>query len=67
MKANYVQPVNETGTRQQGGDDLLDSLAQSKIFQDYERAFSETTGLPVSLRSVESWQLSNHASATVNR
>jgi AraC-like DNA-binding protein len=42
------------------GSDLLDSLSKSKIYQDYERAFSETTGLPVSLRPVESWQLSNH-------
>lgn len=42
------------------GRDLLDTLAKSRIYQDYERAFSDTTGLPVSLRPVESWQLSNH-------
>jgi AraC-like DNA-binding protein len=39
---------------------LIDALADSKIYQDYERAFSESTGLPVSLRSVESWQLPHH-------
>ncbi|MGH7991299.1 MAG: helix-turn-helix domain-containing protein [Limisphaerales bacterium] len=39
---------------------LIDALAGSKIYQDYERAFSETTGLPVALRSVESWQLPHH-------
>jgi AraC-like DNA-binding protein/ligand-binding sensor protein len=39
---------------------LIDTLAGSKIYQDYERAFSETTGLPVALRSVESWQLPHH-------
>ena len=39
------------------GADLVQSLTHSKIYQDYERAFSETTGLPVSLRPVESWQL----------
>lgn len=32
----------------------------SKIFRDYERAFTEATGLPVSLRPVESWQLPLH-------
>jgi len=32
-------------------DNLLESLTHSQIFQDYERAFSEATGLPVSLRS----------------
>ncbi|MGA2544019.1 MAG: helix-turn-helix domain-containing protein [Verrucomicrobiota bacterium] len=39
------------------GADLVQSLTHSRIYQDYERAFSETTGLPVSLRPVESWQL----------
>lgn len=36
---------------------LVDALAQSPIYQDYERAFTEATGLPMALRSVESWQL----------
>ncbi len=37
--------------------DLVEALAHSTIYQDYERAFGETTGLPVSMRPVESWQL----------
>ena len=36
---------------------LIDALANSKVFQDYEQAFTETTGLPVALRPLESWQL----------
>ena len=40
---------------------LMEVLAGSKIYQDYERAFSEATGLPVALRSVESWQLPHHS------
>jgi AraC-like DNA-binding protein/ligand-binding sensor protein len=39
---------------------LIEALSTSKIYQDYERAFSETTGLPVALRPVESWQLPQH-------
>jgi len=39
---------------------LIQVLSTSKIYQDYEQAFSETTGMPVSLRSVESWQLPQH-------
>jgi AraC-like DNA-binding protein len=39
---------------------LIEVLAGSKIYQDYERAFSEATGLPVALRPVESWQLPHH-------
>jgi AraC-like DNA-binding protein len=36
---------------------LIQSLADSKIYQEYERAFSATTGLPLTLRPVEAWQL----------
>lgn len=39
---------------------LIEALINSKIYQDYERAFSEATGLPVALRSVDSWQLPHH-------
>jgi AraC-like DNA-binding protein len=39
---------------------LIEALSSSKIFQDYERAFTEATGLPVALRAVESWQLPHH-------
>jgi AraC-like DNA-binding protein/ligand-binding sensor protein len=39
---------------------LIEALCKSKIYQDYERAFSEATGLPVALRPVESWQLPFH-------
>jgi AraC-like DNA-binding protein/ligand-binding sensor protein len=39
---------------------LIEALSNSKIFQDYERAFTEATGLPVALRAVESWQLPHH-------
>src|SRR4029077_10147894 len=39
---------------------LIEALAGSKVFQDYERAFTETTGLPVALRAVETWQLPHH-------
>jgi AraC-like DNA-binding protein/ligand-binding sensor protein len=39
---------------------LLEALTSSRLYQDYERAFTEATGLPVSLRPVESWQLPHH-------
>ena len=39
---------------------LVEALVGSRIYQEYERAFSETTGLPVALRPVESWQLPHH-------
>ncbi|HTL59544.1 MAG TPA: helix-turn-helix domain-containing protein [Candidatus Limnocylindrales bacterium] len=46
--------------RGQGDQSLIEALTQSKIYQEYERAFSEATCLPVALRPVESWQLPLH-------
>jgi len=34
---------------------LLAQLSRSKIYQDYERAFSEATQMPLSLRPVDIW------------
>ncbi len=39
---------------------LIDGLAHSELFQNYERAYTETTGMPVTLRPVETWQLPLH-------
>jgi AraC-like DNA-binding protein/ligand-binding sensor protein len=60
MITNNVQPAAEKQMTRHDNKDLIHSLINSKIFQDYEKAFSETTGLPVSLRPVESWQLPHH-------
>lgn len=35
---------------------LIDRIANSKLYRDYERAFSETTHMPVCFRPVEFWQ-----------
>ena len=48
------------GTGGNGTKGLVEALAHSKIYQEYERAFTEATGLPVALRPVESWQLPHH-------
>ncbi|MBN8248513.1 MAG: helix-turn-helix domain-containing protein [Verrucomicrobia bacterium] len=34
---------------------LLEELSRSRIFEDYQKAFSEATGLPLALRPVEAW------------
>ncbi len=39
---------------------LLEALTQSEFFQEYERAYTEATGLPVALRPVETWQIPLH-------
>ncbi len=45
---------------------LVDKLTASQIFEDYEEAFSTATGLPVSFRPVETWQLAHHRSKHQN-
>jgi AraC-like DNA-binding protein len=55
-------PTFKTRPNGIGGSDrgLVEALAGSKVFQDYERAFTEATGLPVAIRPVETWQLPHH-------
>ena len=48
------------GPSPSGDRGLVEALVTSKVFQDYERAFTEATGMPVALRPVESWQLPHH-------
>jgi ligand-binding sensor protein len=50
-------PENEPAAEEKN---LVQALTNSKVFQDYERAFTEATGLPVALRAVETWQLPLH-------
>lgn len=45
---------------------LVEKLTSSQIFRDYEEAFSTATGMPVSFRPVESWQLAHSKSRHQN-
>jgi len=46
--------------------ELIETLAESDSYKEYERAYTETTGLPVALRPVESWQLPMHGKRKEN-
>jgi len=41
--------------------ELVAQLKRTRIFRDYEQAFRETTGLPISLRPVEGFDLPHQA------
>jgi AraC-like DNA-binding protein/ligand-binding sensor protein len=67
MQTTIAQPTLDTAAnKRQQNKNLIHSLTASKIYQDYERAFTEATGLPVSFRPVESWQLPNHGRRNEN-
>jgi AraC-like DNA-binding protein len=43
--------------QQESNKQLIDTLRRSKLFRNYEQVFSEATGLPLTLRPLEYWQL----------
>src|SRR5260370_13988735 len=45
---------------------LIETLKNSSLYTDYERAYSEATGLPVALCPVETWQLPLHGKRKEN-
>jgi AraC-like DNA-binding protein/ligand-binding sensor protein len=46
--------------------DLIQRISRSKVFKDYERAFSDSTELPLALRPVEIWNLAMSGKAHAN-
>src|SRR5437588_10458462 len=40
--------------------EVMRHLSRSQIFKDYERAFSEATGLPLNIRGHDSWSPAHH-------
>ena len=45
---------------------LIESLTHSAMFQSYERAYTEATGMPVTMRPLETWQLPLHGKRREN-
>ena len=45
---------------------LVDTLRRSKLFRSYERVFSEATGLPLTLRPMQYWQLEHRGKTHEN-
>jgi AraC-like DNA-binding protein len=48
------------------GKSVVEALTNSRIFLDYSQAFGDMTGLPVTLRPVDSWQLPYHGRPNEN-
>jgi AraC-like DNA-binding protein len=58
----YVAAVERNDSKR-----FIESLSRSQIYQDYERAFTQTTGLPLTLRPVQAWQLTQRGKKSENR
>ena len=52
-------PVSATGGCS-ANKDLIATLLRSRLFRDYESVFTKATGLPLTLRPLEYWQLAHH-------
>jgi len=46
---------------------LVDALAGAPLFRNYQRAFEQATGLPLTLRGADSWQLAHQRGRYQNR
>lgn len=63
MEAPVVEEAFQASTPTESGNSnraLVDALTNSKIYREYERAFSDLTGLPMALQPMETWQLPHH-------
>ncbi len=60
QKREISQKLKEKSMTSNNHKKLIEALTNSTLYQDYERAFTEATGLPMALRPVESWQLPLH-------
>ena len=45
---------------------LIDALRRSRFFSDYESVFTKATGLPLTLRPLQYWQLAHHGKKQEN-
>ena len=45
---------------------LIHALLRSRLFRDYESVFTKATGLPLTLRPLEYWQLAHHGKKQEN-
>src|SRR6516225_1985225 len=65
-KAPFASANEQANGNGNGNRALISALVNSKIYRDYEQAFTNLTGLPMSLQPVETWQLPHHGKRNEN-
>jgi AraC-like DNA-binding protein/ligand-binding sensor protein len=58
--------VDAGARRAESNKQLIDMLRRSRLFRDYETTFTRATGLPLTLRPLEFWQLAHHGKKNEN-
>src|SRR5689334_20122782 len=73
MQTSNVATISETSAtlpaapeRASENRQLIEAIVNSRPYQEYESAFTELTGLPVTLRPVETWQLPHRGQRNAN-
>ncbi len=64
--ASRTSNLTATDDRDQDNRALVEVLADSKIYREYERAFGDMTGLAMGLQAVEPWRLPHHGKRNEN-
>jgi len=65
MQSNITTPV-PAATTGEPGHNAIEHLQRSEIYRDYQKAFETTTGLPLAMRAVGSFQSPMHGSKQAN-
>jgi AraC-like DNA-binding protein len=58
--------VEPKANRTESNKQLIEMLRRSRLFRDYESVFTKATGLPLTLRPLEFWQLAHHGKKNEN-
>ena len=67
MPVNFVsKPAQSTEAAATANSRLVEALGRSTIFREYQRAFGDATGLPLTLRAVDGWQLAHQGDRRQN-
>jgi len=60
-RSGLIRNARGRGATSRSSDqEVMRHLSRSRIFKDYERAFSEATGLPLNIRGHGSWSPAHH-------
>ena len=65
-QADFAQKPGNSRDTTTSRNHFVEMLARSPTFRDYQRAFEDATGLPLTLRAVESWRLAHTESRQQN-